>query len=78
MSGAGPFGEFSIAYDEGKLIGVVEGSGGITTILDKIVEAVAKPTGSTILRDSSPEALLDRMIDHYTTTHFRKPSVFIG
>ncbi|MCL5954013.1 MAG: protein containing YHS domain protein [Nitrospirae bacterium] len=75
---SGTLGEFSIAYDEGKLIGVVEGSGGITTILDKIVEAVAKPTGSTILRDSSPEALLDRMIDHYTTTHFRKPSVFIG
>lgn len=75
---SGTLGEFSIAYDEGKLIGVVEGSGGITTILDSVVEAVAKPTGSTIIKDSSPAALLDLMIEHYTSTHFRKPSVFIG
>ena len=75
---SGTLGEFSIAYDEGKLIGVVEGSGGITTILDKVVEAVAKPTGSTIIKDASPGPLLDRMIEHYTSTHFRKPSVFIG
>ncbi len=75
---SGTLGEFSIAYDEGKLIGVVEGSGGITTILDRVVEAVAKPTGSTIIKDSSPAALLDRMVEHYTSTHFRKPSVFIG
>ncbi|MHB8368566.1 MAG: SLOG cluster 4 domain-containing protein [Leptospirales bacterium] len=75
---SGTLGEFSIAYDEGKLIGVVDGSGGITTILDRVVEAVEKPTGSTIIRDKSPATLIDRMVNHYTSTHFRKPSIFIG
>ena len=75
---SGTLGEFSIAYDEGKLIGVVDGSGGITEILDDIVKVVAKPTGSTVLRDKNPELLLSRMVDFYTQKHYQRPSVFMG
>jgi len=75
---SGTLGEFSIAYDEGKLIGIVDGSGGITEILDQIVKTVNKPTGSTLIRDTQPERLLSRMIDHYTNTHYQRPSVFMG
>ncbi len=75
---SGTLGEFSIAYDEGKLIGVVEGSGGITTIIDEIVKIVSKPTGSTIIRDGNPEQLLFRMVDFYTEKHYQRPSVFMG
>ena len=75
---SGTLGEFSIAYDEGKLIGVVDGSGGITEILDSIVRTINKPTGSTILRDSDPDRLLRRMVDHYTEFHYQRPSVFMG
>lgn len=75
---SGTLGEFSIAYDEGKLIGIVDGTGGITEIIDEIVKTVDKATGSTILRDGDPKQLLDRMIDHYTYTHYQRPSVFMG
>ena len=75
---SGTLGEFSIAYDEGKLIGVVDGSGGITTIVDEIVKVVSKPTGSTVLRDGDPDRLLETMIDYYTRKHYQRPSVFMG
>ncbi len=75
---SGTLGEFSIAYDEGKLIGVVQGSGGITTIIEDIVKVVSKPTGSTVLQDGDPDRLLSRMVDFYTRKHYQRPSVFMG
>jgi uncharacterized protein (TIGR00725 family) len=51
--------EFTIAYDEGKVIGVVEGSGGIADHIKQIVEAADKPTHSRLFFDSHPESLVD-------------------
>jgi len=73
---SGTLGEFAIAYDEGKLIGVVEGSGGITEIIPDLVRAMAKSTGSALLYDPDPAVLVDRLIDAYVGAHFRRPSVF--
>jgi hypothetical protein len=39
---SGTLGEFSIAYDEGKLIGVLSGTGGITSEIDNIVSIIRK------------------------------------
>jgi len=39
---SGTLGEFSIAYDEGKLIGVLRGTGGITSEIGTIVRIVKK------------------------------------
>ena len=39
---SGTLGEFSIAYDEGKLIGVLLGSGGITSEIKTIVRIIRK------------------------------------
>ena len=51
---SGTLGEFSIAYDEGKLIGVLLGSGGITTEIKQIVKAINKKTGALHVIDVSP------------------------
>jgi uncharacterized protein (TIGR00725 family) len=75
---SGTLGEFSIAYDEGKLIGVLEGSGGITEILPDIVKKIGKETGSRLLYHSDPSTLLNNLISEYTTNHFRRPSVHIS
>jgi uncharacterized protein (TIGR00725 family) len=75
---SGTLGEFSIAFDEGKLIGIVDGSGGITEIIDEIVKTIRKETGSAILRDSNPGQLVSKMIDYYTRSHYQRPSVFMG
>jgi len=74
---SGTLGEFAIAYDEGKLIGVLEGSSGIADIIPDLVTAIDKETGSTIIYDSDPHALVERMVDTYVTKHFRRPSIFV-
>lgn len=62
---SGTLGEFCIAYDEGKLIGVLTNSGGISNEFLRIADLVRKDTGSIILHDDSPEALVDRALEKY-------------
>lgn len=60
---SGTLGEFSIAYDEGHLIGVLTGTGGIADHLREILDVIAvKATGAQVLSDADPTALLDRLI----------------
>ncbi len=62
---SGTLGEFCIAYDEGKLIGVLTHSGGISDEFVPIAHMVKKDTGSILITDDSPEALVDRCFDVY-------------
>jgi uncharacterized protein (TIGR00725 family) len=64
---SGTLGEFAIAYDEGKVIGVLTGTGGITEHLRQIVTMVNKETGATVCYDSDPEALMDKLEDIYSS-----------
>src|SRR6185503_19769319 len=57
--GMGALNEFTIAYDEGRIIGVLEESGGIADHIREIIELAKKPTLSQIQFDSDPSALLD-------------------
>lgn len=57
--GMGALNEFTIAYDEGKVIGVLEGSGGIADHIRDIVEFAKKKTISQLVFDSDPERLID-------------------
>jgi uncharacterized protein (TIGR00725 family) len=58
---SGTLGEFAIAYDEGKVIGVLEGTGGITHHLKDIVKMVNKQTEAVVCYDTDPERLLDKL-----------------
>ncbi len=58
---SGTLGEFAIAYDEGKVIGVLTGTGGITDHLELIIELVSKKTGAIISYHSDPGPLLDEL-----------------
>ena len=62
---SGTLGEFCIAYDEGKLIGILTGSGGLSDHLMEIVDLVRKDTGSIVITDDSPERLVDRALEKY-------------
>ena len=62
---SGTLGEFCIAYDEAKPIGVLEGTGGITPHLEDIVEAIRKETGSQVVYDSDPYRLVERLLGVY-------------
>lgn len=62
---SGTLGEFCIAYDEGKPIGVLLGTGGITERLPDIVESIRKDTGSEIVYDDEPYSLLEKTLAVY-------------
>jgi uncharacterized protein (TIGR00725 family) len=67
----GTLNEFTIAYDEGKVIGVLEGSGGIADHIKSIVEACQKSTGSKLFFDSDPKILVQVCLNALTTpAHF--------
>ena len=62
---SGTLGEFCIAYDEGKLIGILTNSGGISNDFTSIARLVKKETGSVLLVDDDPERLVDRCLQTY-------------
>ena len=62
---SGTLGEFAIAYDEGKLIGVLRDSGGVANELARIAVLVEKTTGAVILEDDDPERLVERCMQRF-------------
>ena len=75
---SGTLGELAIAYDEGKLIGVLTGTGGISDMVADILSACAKKTGAKVVYDSDPQRLIRRLLRAYKTQHFRRSSCFCG
>ena len=55
----GGLNEFTIAYDEGKVIGCLKGSGGAADEVERLVDAFQKPTKSRIVYDDDPATLID-------------------
>jgi hypothetical protein len=58
----GTLNEFTIAYDEGKMIGVLEGSGGVADHTQEIIDFCKKPTRGIVLFDKDPEELVRRCL----------------
>ena len=73
---SGTLGELAIAYDEGKLIGILTGTGGISDIAKDILKACEKETGARVVYSDDPNQLVDELIRVYTESHYRKPSQF--
>ena len=64
---SGTLGEFAIAYDEAKLIGVLQETGGVADHVDEIVEIVHKETGAGLIFDARPERLMARLLRVHKT-----------
>jgi len=62
---SGTLGEFCIAYDEGKLIGVLRDSGGISNEFANIAKLVEKATGAELVEDTDPETLVETCLERY-------------
>jgi uncharacterized protein (TIGR00725 family) len=59
----GTLNEFTIAYDEGKIIGVIEGSGGVADHVKEIIHFCKKPTLGLVVFDKDPEKLVDKCLE---------------
>ena len=62
---SGTLGEFAIAYDEAKVIGVLKGTGGITDKLETIISFIQKNTGAQVVYSEDPEELLELLMEVY-------------
>jgi uncharacterized protein (TIGR00725 family) len=60
--GMGTLNEFTIAYDEGKVVGVLEGTGGAADQIKNIEAISSRREGSALVFESSPEALIDNCL----------------
>lgn len=56
---SGTLGEFAIAYDDGNVIGVLQGTGGIADEMQQIVGFIRKDTGTEMFYSPDPAELLD-------------------
>src|SRR5216110_3098684 len=55
----GSLNEFTIAYDEGKIIGCLAGTGGVADEIKRIAETFPKKTKARIVYDDDPARLID-------------------
>jgi len=55
----GSLNEFTIAHDEGKVIGCLTGTGGVADEADYLLQKFAKETGADVIQDQHPKRLLD-------------------
>jgi len=55
----GSLNEFTIAYDEGKVVGCLTGTGGVADEAEQLVKTFQKPTKSRLLYEADPERLVD-------------------
>jgi hypothetical protein len=62
---SGTLGEFAIAYDEGRSIGVLTGTGGIADHINDFLPIIRKETGSRIIFDDDPRRLIQRCVAQY-------------
>jgi uncharacterized protein (TIGR00725 family) len=58
----GSLNEFTIAYDEGKVIGCLTGTGGVADEIERLVRTFQKQTNAQVVYDDDPERLVDRCL----------------
>jgi uncharacterized protein (TIGR00725 family) len=62
---SGTLGEFAIAYDEGKVIGVLSETGGVADHVDELIEIINKKTGAKLVFDPDPRSLMESVVRAY-------------
>jgi len=58
----GSLNEFTIAYDEGKIIGALTGTGGVADEIERVTQVFPKPTKAKIFYDDDPMRLIDECL----------------
>ena len=59
---SGTLGELAIAFDEGKLIGVLTGTGGISDMVEAILATCNKATGARVIYNDDPQQLIRELL----------------
>jgi len=60
--GVGTLNEFTVAYDEGKIVGVLVGTGGISDKIPEVLEMCHREMGDRIIFDKDPRKLVEKIV----------------
>lgn len=60
--GVGTLNEFTVAYDDGKVVGVLTGTGGVSDHIDKILEICDREVSDSVIFDSDPASLVKGIV----------------
>lgn len=59
----GTLNEFTIAYDSGKIMGVLVDTGGVADLVKSIIETLKKETKGKVIYESDPKKLIEKIIE---------------
>jgi hypothetical protein len=58
----GSLNEFTIAHDEGKIIGCLTGTGGVADEVNYLLKKFSKDTGARVFQNENPNELLENCL----------------
>ena len=61
----GSLNEFTIAHDEGKIIGCLTGSGGVAEESEYLLKKFGKSTGARVFQNQDSETLIDLCLESF-------------
>ena len=64
--------EFTFAYEDGKIMGVLEHMGGVSEFFDEIIEICRKKSKARMVYDSDPKNLIKAMLEIVKKRKIRK------
>jgi len=65
--GIGTLNEFTVAFDEGKVIGVLTGSGGVANHIPEVVKICNRDLTDAVVFDDDPEWLVKKVLEKVRT-----------
>ena len=66
--GIGTLNEFTVAFDEQKIIGVLTGTGGVSNHIDEILEICGRGMEDYVVGDSDPKKIIQKVLHKLKTT----------
>jgi uncharacterized protein (TIGR00725 family) len=66
----GSLNEFTIAHDEGKIIGCLTGTGGVADEVDYLLKTFSKQSGAQVFQNDDPKALVDACLKCYASAQY--------
>ncbi len=69
----GTLNEFTIAYEDGKIIGILEKTGGISEFFDELIEICKKQTSAIIIKDADPKILIRKLTQEVKKRNYMPP-----
>jgi len=65
--GVGTLNEFTVAYDEEKVVGVLVGSGGVSDHIDEVLKICDREVTDFVVFDEDPKTLIEKVIEAIKT-----------